>query len=460
MARGKLPAATIFYDANCRFRRLKGERGMRFSISAQMPPDDDHKTWWWSKPKKVTLSYPNDKTELLELAKQYRSELEQAEVPPVTVSQHIARWKEERKKQLPKVGKDGKITKGKLKQSTLDRERTTLAHIERYMGNMVVVDLTAQDITRIYNKMDGDGMSQSMQARVHGKLRQLLDQAVRDGYIKETPMDRVSPYAVPSTPPPDQTRHEERKITLDDANALMATIRKEPRDGLRAAIWMSYMLGLRRGECMGLKWSDFDESARTVHIQRQMSRRGETPPKTPKADRILPVAEMVLRYLLEWRDEQIRMYEKPAPKRDRQGRVTGYQKLTWSPDVYVCCNSDLREWKPNGNFNRTLRNYFVAHGLGEWAVDEAGKRHYHGVGLHSLRRAFCTSLIRKKVDVTSAQHLLGHSEPITTLRWYSDDTEDGMREAALQHAQQIMTPADEAEMIQDPDLLEWTQENM
>ena len=447
MARGKLPAATVFYDANCRFRRLKGDVGMRFSISAQMPPDDDHDGWWWSKPKKVTLSSANDKAELLALADAYRDELSQAAAPPVTLSEHIARWKKLRSEQTSYKNADGELVEKSLTQSTIDREATLLQHIEDYAGDAVVADITARDIVRLYNKMADDGMSRSTRARVHIKLRQLLTQAMVDGYIRENPISKVPSYAIPTAPPPDPVRHEERKMTLDEANALMDTIRTEPRDGLRAAIWLSYMLGLRRGEAMGLKWSDFDETTMTVHIQRQMSRHGEVPPKTTKADRILPVAKLVWAYLEEWRDEQIRLYQKPVPVRDRQGRQTlkdgkpRTEKLTWSPGIYVCCNTDLRGWKPNGNFNRSLRNYFVSHGLGEWIVDDEGKRHYHGVGLHSLRHAFCTSLIRKSVDVTSAQHLLGHAEPITTLRWYSDDTEDGMREAAMRHAQQVMTPA-------------------
>ena len=465
MARGKLPAATVFYDNNCRFRRLRGDAGMRFSISVQMTPSEDHETWWWSKPKKVELSSPNDKSELLALANSYRDELQRVTTKPVTVSDFIERWKTEREEQLTSVDANGEENEGNLKTSTLDREKTLLAHIDRYIGDVSLSDISTTHVKQMYSKMKKDGMSKSTRSRVHYKMRQLLDYAQLQGHIKENPCRQLPDWLIPLTPAPDPDRHEERKITLDEANALMDEIRKEPRDGLRAAIWLSYMLGLRRAECMGLKWSDFDASNDekiTVHIQRQMSRYGETPPKTVKADRVLPVAWPVWRYLTEWRDVQQQLYTQPVPVRDEvTKRKTGrMQTLIWSPDAYICCNSELVAWKPNGNFNRSLRKFFVEHDLGEWIVDDAGKKHYHGVGLHSLRHAFCTSLIRKGVDVTTAQGLLGHAEPITTLRWYSDDTEDGMREAAFEHARVVMTPADEAEMIQDPDMLEWMQENM
>ena len=157
------------------------------------------------------------------------------------------------------------------------------------MGDDVVADLTARDIVLVYNKMADNGISKITRAPVNVKLRQLLQQAMMDGYIRESPIDKMPAYAIPTDPPPDSIRHEERKIALDEANALMSQIRKEPRGGLWAAVWLSYMLGLRRGECMELTWSDFDESKMAVHIQKQMSQQDETPPKTAKADRVFPV---------------------------------------------------------------------------------------------------------------------------------------------------------------------------
>ena len=138
MARGKLPAADEFHDGGYRFRRLKrGERGKAFSILVRMPADDDHETWWWSKPKKITLTKANDKTELLQLADAYREDLERGANTPVTISVYIERWKK-RRALLAKAGK--------LKQSTIDREATTLQHAADYIGGIAFHELTAQDI--------------------------------------------------------------------------------------------------------------------------------------------------------------------------------------------------------------------------------------------------------------------------------------------------------------------------
>lgn len=90
-------------------------------------------------------------------------------------------------------------------------------------------------------------------------------------------------------PQRDISRYEERQVTIAEADALMAEIQSEPRDGLHAAVWMAYTLGLRRGECLGLRWSDIDEDAMTVRIERQMTRTGIEATKTYKSRRTLPL---------------------------------------------------------------------------------------------------------------------------------------------------------------------------
>lgn len=434
MARGKLPAKDEFHDSGYRFRRLKrGEAGKAFSVFVRMPADDEHDDWWWSKPKKITLGKPDDKTQLLSLADAYREELTTKEEVPSTVSEYIEHWKERR----------GRLVKsGKKKQSTIDREKTTLRYIDDYMGDMLIAEMTAAAISNVYAKMEKDGISASTCARAHVKLRQLLKQAVRDRIIEENPIDDMDEDDVPHMPQRDAGRYAERQVTIDEADKLMSELKGEPKSGLHAAVWLSYMLGLRRGECLGLRWSDIDEKAMTVRIQRQMTRDGVDTTKTYRSTRTLPLTQPVWRYLLSWRDEQIKLYSEPLKHRNKFGLLDEMVPTTWTPEVFVCTNADGWPWKLSGNFNRGIRNFFVAHGLGEWIVDDNGKRHYHGATMHSLRHTYATSLIRDKVDVVSAQALLGHAQVTTTLQVYADATMDGMREAAVAHAMHVADERD------------------
>ena len=469
MAKGKLPAGERFFDAGCRFRRLKKEpKNTHFSISVRMPSDDEHDTWWWSKPKKVQLSAPNAKTELLLLADAYREELQhsQTTLEQITVHEYIERWKTRRKKLVErgeKASKYGKKDDKQLKRSTVERENTTLAHIDDYIGDILLSDLSSADIEAMNAHMTNNGLSRSTRARAHAKLKQLLSQAWRDGLIEENPMDKVSPDEVPTMPQRDEERHEERLVTPAEADALMNAIKQEPPDGLRAAVWLAYTLGLRRGEALGLRWSDFDEGKREVHIKRQMTPKGiDKSTKTYKSLRTLPYEPAVWSYLEKWRKKQQEQYENELPIRDREagsyGKILGHEKLDWTSDVYVCTNAEGAEWRPSGTFNRGLRHFFVSHKLGKWVVDDEGKRHYHGATLHSLRHTFVTSTLDADISVKQVQGYAGHAQATTTMNIYADAYPDGMREVARAQAKRVTSVADQAE--QDPEFDEWMQKNM
>lgn len=439
MARGKLPAATVFYDNNARYRRLKGPKGMRFSISVQMPPDDDHKGWWWSKPKRVELSSSDDKGELIRLTDEYRDELQRPSAPPeiVTISDVLTWWTQQR------------ATDERIRQSTRDRERTLLAHLDRYMGNMSLSELTPDDVDHVYVRMRDDGLTQSTRARLHFRLRYILDELVRKRWLPENPVRRVA--HAPTMPGRDDDAYEERAVSIEEADALMQQIREEPKDGLHAAVWLAYLCGMRRGECLGLRWSDIETRAVMVagvkttriyiHIRRQMTRRGIAEVKTAASRRTIPIAGIVWDYLDTWRTEQRQMFLKPLPVRDEHGRRTGMKTKAWTPDIHICCNIEGDPWKASGTFNRNLRDFFVEHGLGTWIADDDGRRHYHGATLHALRHTAATA-ITVNTDLASAQKYLGHSEAITTLRIYNDARDQGLLDAAAHMAQSVATEED------------------
>lgn len=142
-----------------------------------------------------------------------------------------------------------------------------------------------------YMRMIRDDVSQSTRARVHAKLRQIMKRAVRDGMLHENPVIGADAPAMPAR---DNERYQDRRVTIDDADALMSTLQAEPRSGLRAAIWLAYTMGLRRGEALGLRWSDIDEQRMMVTIHRQMTRHGVVAVKTQASDAELPITAPVL----------------------------------------------------------------------------------------------------------------------------------------------------------------------
>jgi len=143
-------------------------------------------------------------------------------------------------------------------------------------------------------------------ASVNGALRVLkmvLAAAVEHGHLRTnvaSPVPRVSARGTRSEDSPPWDLHESQQAI---------TTAQDHWFGV--PVLLALVLGLRRGEILGLKWGDFDFDTGTVHIRR--SRReflaydsngkshletNETDPKTRSATRSLPISDTIRALLL------------------------------------------------------------------------------------------------------------------------------------------------------------------
>lgn len=145
------------------------------------------------------------------------------------------------------------------------------------------------------------------------------------------------------------------------------------------AILLAVCLGLREGECLGLKWSDFKDGM--IHVQRQ---HGNQPLKTESSDRRIPDPGLDL-------------------KRNRSTWVSAEQSarnLIGSPS------------KPN----RSARGFNAA-------IEKAGVRR---LTFHTLRATFATSLEAGGCPEGLISALLGHKTQRVT-RLYIENSREIMR---------------------------------
>jgi integrase len=115
-------------------------------------------------------------------------------------------------------------------------------------------------------------------------LRSILSQAMTDGIVVQNVARLVRLPAV---------RKRKRKAwTSDEARRFLESARAD-RDPLYAAYALILVLGLRKGELLGLSWDEIDLASGTVSIDWQVQRigknivRGHT--KTPGSDALLPL---------------------------------------------------------------------------------------------------------------------------------------------------------------------------
>ena len=96
----------------------------------------------------------------------------------------------------------------------------------------------------------------------------------------------------------------------------------------------------------------------------------------------------------------------------------------------------------------------VAAGVGRMVKDVSdGRERYEGLGFHDLRRANATGLVAERVDVKTAQKMLGHSEARLTLDVYAQAVAKLGEAAAEAMGARFLPPSprDGRAMASDPD---------
>jgi len=188
---------------------------------------------------------------------------------------------------------------------------------------------------------------------------------------------------------PKADRTTRRALTAQETSAVLEVI-DTSADGLLLAIL--YYAGLRRGEALGLRWSDIDFPARTLRVEQDIDcvtgKVGTV--KTHTSVRTVPVP-----------DELITLLNK--------SRQVGNGYLIRSPKT--------GGYWPKSTFVRHWRSIQAA------LLSAAPSIENDGTGSiltpHYFRHNYASVLYRSGVDVLSAQQYLGHADPATTMRIYT-----------------------------------------
>ena len=127
--------------------------------------------------------------------------------------------------------------------------------------------------------------------RIHATLVNALSNAVRRGLITSNPAQLVE---LPRTPYPS--------LQVWSAAQLSEFLSVTASDRLQPLLLLLALTGLRRGEAIGLRWSDVDLERRLLHVEQQLStvaRRTQAgPPKSVHGRRTLPISARLHEALL------------------------------------------------------------------------------------------------------------------------------------------------------------------
>jgi integrase len=167
------------------------------------------------------------------------------------------------------VGQWRPIAEVNLSPTTLhEYDRLLEKRILPRFGHIKVRSIRAELLTSMLlrrHSAAGEGRrgplgTQSIQ-HIHALLRRLMNQAVRWGWIANTPVTRASP--------PRVHRHE---LTIPNPEVVAQLIEQadEKDNDLASFLRLAAVTGARRGERCALRWTDVDMKAATVRIARSL----------------------------------------------------------------------------------------------------------------------------------------------------------------------------------------------
>lgn len=274
------------------------------------------------------------------------------------------------------------VYKINLAYNTYRGYMVNLRHICKYIGDIELDCLTYTDIQGCYMKLL-ETLSGTSVVYCHRVLRNALTYAYKRDIISKNPCDLVIA--------PRKQRHEITVLNEDELHILL-----EAAEGtwLYTPILIAATLGLRRGEVMGLRWSDVDFKNNIITISKSLACiSGElvlSDVKTAKSHRSLLISDSFAEYLFRLRCD--------------------------SECEYVCCRCG-QPISPNvfdKFFKRTVRSIDIP-----------------DICFHDLRHTNATLLLKKGIPAKIVSERLGHSSITITLDTYSHVLIDMQKDSSV-----------------------------
>lgn len=284
----------------------------------------------------------------------------------------------------------------RLARNTVNGYRINIdKHIVPYIGGVSLQALEPHHIQSLYSKLHTVGLSNTSIRYVHATLRKALNSAVKQRTLNSNVVNCVDP--------PSPKKFKPTILTGDSMQRLLAACNNTE---VYIPVLLAVSLGLRRGEVLGLKWTDIDFRAATLEVQRTATfYKGEfclSDTKTECSHRTLMLSRFVL--------EKLTLYKK------QQFILALSNKGKFNPYNMVVCRVD------GSVMTSTVLNYKYKKALKKAGLPD--------VRFHDLRHSNATLMLRNNVPAKIVQSIFGHSKVSTTLDLYSHVITD-MQEPAV-----------------------------
>jgi integrase len=280
-----------------------------------------------------------------------------------------------------------------LRRSTVrDYASHLRVHLIPFFGRRSLDAVTPIEIEAFIRAKLREGKSRKTVDDLVGLLSAMYRYAVKRGHA------RLNPVELADRPRQTKSDADIRYLTIEELEALLRAVPDDELGRMERTLYLTAaMTGMRRGECVALRWRDVDWTTGLIRVRRSYGDGEFGPPKTRRSSRAVPMADRVAA-------ELERLYQR-SPFGDDE-------------DLVFCHPLIGGVYDPS-----KLRKRFVE------AARRAGLR---PVRFHDLRHTFGTQMAAAGAPLRAIQEWMGHSDYRTTSIYadYAPDPSQGARYAA------------------------------
>lgn len=259
-------------------------------------------------------------------------------------------------------------------------------HAKPALGEVALTHLSPLQIQALYSQLlaKEPPLSGGTVLNLHLVITQALSQAVRWDFLTKNP-------AAGAQPP----RPKRKETTVIDIAGSERILQAAAGTRLEAPAAIAIATGMRRGEILGLYWSDLSKDYASAQVSRTLqwtvgSGLSFERPKTARSRRMIVLPEFLRPFLERQRDDQ-----------DRRQAASG----DWEESGLVIDRTNGIPWDPR-SFTSTWRRFLTSAG-------------FPRVRFHDLRHCHATMMLQQGVHPKIVSERLGHASIGITLDVYS-----------------------------------------
>jgi integrase len=278
------------------------------------------------------------------------------------------------------------------------------------LGHYKLEQIRPPHLIRFYSDLQEDGvrkdkkkggLSNKTIQQHHRILSSMFATAVSWEAMRSNPASKVRP---PKVEKPNVGAYDEEQTA-----ALLTALEQEPAAQFKykVAVMLALTTGARRGELLGLDWSDVDYNSKTITISKSsqyVEGKGiiTKSPKNESSKRTIPITPSMVSLLKK---------HKRAQKKERRKVI----------DLWKQSDRLFTSWDGSPMHPSTVSKWFKAF---------LERHNLQPLPFHGLRHTAATLLIGKGVLDITVSALLGHSNTSTTKNIYAKSLKSAERAAA------------------------------